>query len=96
MSNANEERWLAGLERKGNINLLVLLEGMDTHDADAGVPGIVSELPHPPRDFVEAWLSAHEDAAPRKNLQIILWRLIAIVIAVAGVAGAVIAGWPTN
>jgi hypothetical protein len=96
MSNANEKRWLAGLESRGNIKLLVLLEGMDTHDADAIVPGIVGEPPHPPRSFVEAWLVAHEDATPRKNLWIILWRLIAIAIAAAGVAGAVIAAWPRN
>jgi len=94
MSNANEERWLAGLERKGNINLLVLLEGMDTHDADAGVPGIVSEPPHPPRDFVEAWLE--NEGATRGNSRVSLLRIIAIAIAAAGVAGAVITAWPRN
>jgi hypothetical protein len=96
MTSADEKRWLAGLESRGNIKLLVLLQGMDTHDAEAAVPGIVGEPPHPPRSFVEAWLVAHEDATTRRSLRIILWRLAAIAIAAASVAAAIIASWPSG
>jgi hypothetical protein len=90
---ADENRWSAGLESKGYFKVLVLLEkaGVPAGGADVDIPGVVSEPPYPPRSFVEAWLDqADHHSKPSKAV----WRLIAIVVATAGVVGAIIASWP--
>jgi len=90
----DEQRWSAGLESTGYFKALVLLEGAEAAavQADDEILGVVSEPPHPPRSFVEAWV---EKTAHHRKPSFAVWRPIAILIATAGVVGAIVASWPS-